>query len=101
MNISYSRHADRILLPPPAIGVVVAAGLASLFATYWDDAWHTDLGRDDALIPPHLLLYGSVAVAGLLVAAWGLLTVWRAHSLLAIFRRPDLLTAAAGGVVTL
>lgn len=88
-------------LAPPVILAIVTAGLGSLFATYWDDAWHTDIGRDDAFIPPHLLLYGSVAVAGLLVAAWGLLVVWRTRSLLAVFRYPALLTAAAGGVLTL
>lgn len=88
-------------LTPSVLLVIVAAGLGSLFATYWDDAWHTDIGRDDAFIPPHLLLYGSVAVAGLLVAAWGLLVVWRTRSLLAVFRYPALLTAAAGGVLTL
>jgi hypothetical protein len=83
------------------VGLIVAAGLVSLFATYWDDAWHTDIGRDDALIPPHLALYGSVAVAGLTVAAWGSLVVWRSRSLLAVVRHPALLTAAAGGLVTL
>ncbi|TMR95796.1 hypothetical protein EJK15_26940 [Nonomuraea basaltis] len=75
--------------------------MGSLFATYWDDAWHTDIGRDDALIAPHLALYGSVAVAGLAVAAWGALVVWRSRSLLAAVRHPALLTAAAGALVTL
>jgi hypothetical protein len=51
---------------PPAglLALVVAAGSASLFATYWDDAWHTDLGRGGATIPPDLLLYGSMAIIG-------------------------------------
>src|SRR4029453_3718395 len=57
-------------LPAVLLMVVVAAGSASLFATYWDDAWHTDLGRDQATIPPHLLLYGSMAAIGAVVAAW-------------------------------
>jgi hypothetical protein len=48
---------------------VVLAGAAALFATYWDDAWHTDLGRDSPTIPPHLLLYASVAVIGAVVVA--------------------------------
>ncbi|MEQ4722062.1 hypothetical protein [Nonomuraea sp. B19D2] len=77
------------------------AGIASLFATYWDDAWHTDIGRDDALIPPHLLLYGAVAVAGLAVAVWGAAVVWRARSLAGVLRDPGLSTAATGGAVTL
>jgi predicted MFS family arabinose efflux permease len=57
-------------LPAGLFAVVVVAGSASVFATYWDDAWHTDLGRDQATIPPHLLLYGSMAVIGAVVAAW-------------------------------
>lgn len=81
--------------------VVFAAGFGSLFATYWDDAWHTDIGRDDALIAPHLLLYGTVALAGLVVAAWGLVAMWRARSVFALLRNSALTTAAAGGAVTL
>ncbi|MEU7830301.1 hypothetical protein [Nonomuraea sp. NPDC049129] len=88
-------------LSPAAVVLVVAAGFISLFATYWDDAWHTDIGRDDALIPPHLLLYGAVAVVGLTVAGWGLLTLWRTRSLIAVLRQPPLLIAAVGGVATL
>jgi hypothetical protein len=79
----------------------VVVGAAGLFATYWDDAWHTDLGRDDATIPPHLLLYGSVAVIGMVVAAWGLAALRRGRSLLAILRQPPLLLAATGATVTL
>jgi hypothetical protein len=88
---------------PPAglLALVVAAGSAGLFATYWDDAWHTDLGRDQATIPPHLLLYGSMAVIGRIVTAWGLLALRRSHSLAAVLRQPPLLLAAAGGTVTL
>jgi hypothetical protein len=73
-------------LPPRILVLVAVAGSAGLFATFWDDAWHTDLGRDQATIPPHLLLYGSVAVVGGIVVAWGL---------------SALLLAAAGGTVTL
>ncbi|WP_327582323.1 hypothetical protein OHA25_41215 [Nonomuraea sp. NBC_00507] len=101
MRVAYGGHQRRIPLALWSVGLIVAAGLGSLFATYWDDAWHTDIGRDDALIPPHLALYGSVAVAGLAVAAWGSLVVWRSRSLLAMLRHPALLTAAAGGLVTL
>jgi hypothetical protein len=66
---------------PASLLAVVVAGSAGLFATYWDDAWHTDLGRDQATIPPHLLLYGSVAVIGEVVAAWGLAALRRTRSL--------------------
>ena len=35
----------------------------SLFGTYWDDAWHTDRGRDSFFAAPHLALYAGVFVA--------------------------------------
>jgi hypothetical protein len=43
------------------------AGAAGLFGTFWYDAWHTDLGRDQATIPPHLLLYASMATIGAVI----------------------------------
>lgn len=57
-------------LSGPAALLAGAAGLAALFGTYWDDAWHTDRGRDDFFIPPHITLYAGVTVSGLVVAAW-------------------------------
>jgi hypothetical protein len=88
-------------LTPDMLVLVVVAGAAALFATYWDDAWHTDLGRDDATIPPHLLLYGSVAVIGVVVMAWGLAALRRGRSLPAVLRQSPLLLAATGATVTL
>jgi hypothetical protein len=88
-------------LPAGPLVLVVVAGSTSLFATFWDDAWHTDLGRDQALIPPHLLLYGSMALIGAVVVAWGLVALRRSRSLAAVWRQPPLLLAAAGGTVTL
>lgn len=41
---------------------IVGFGVA-LFGVYWDDAWHTDRGRDDLLSAPHLALYAGVAIA--------------------------------------
>jgi hypothetical protein len=35
----------------------------------WDVQWHSVVGRDTFWIPPHLLLYSSVACCGLLAAA--------------------------------
>lgn len=42
-------------------------GFVGLLGTYWDDAWHTDRGRDTFASPPHLVLYAGVVV-GLAVA---------------------------------
>ncbi len=91
---------------PVSIGLL--AGVASavaLFATYWDDSWHTDKGRDEFAIAPHLLLYGGVLVASLAVAGWGLLA-WRragggAAGVRAVLAQPALLLAGIGGTTTL
>ena len=69
MRVSHSVPTRTPL--PPALGLVAGAGsAAALFATYWDDAWHTDRGRDEFAIPPHLLLYGGVLVGLLVVTLW-------------------------------
>jgi hypothetical protein len=47
--------------------VALAGGFVGLFGTYWDDAWHTDRGRDAFASPPHVALYAGVLV-GLVVA---------------------------------
>src|SRR4029450_10869562 len=96
-----ARGAGVAGLPAGLLALVVAARSAGLFATFWDDAWHTDLGRDQATIPPHLLLYASMATIGAVVAAWGLSALRRGWAPAAVWRRPPLLLAAAGGAVTL
>lgn len=53
-----------------ALPTGVAAMAAALFGVYWDDAWHTDRGRDEFLSPPHLVLY--VGIMGLLAVTMGL-----------------------------
>lgn len=91
----------RLALPTAAGVVVAAGGAAALVATAWDDAWHTDLGRDSAWIPPHLLLYGSMAVVGLVVAGWGVRVLLATRSVRAVLGHRALLTAGAGGAATL
>lgn len=91
---------------PVGFGLVAGAGsAAALLATYWDDSWHTDKGRDDFAIPPHLLLYGGVLVASLAVAAWGLLAWrragWGLGGLRIVLAEPALLLASVGGATTL
>lgn len=81
------------------------ASCAAMFATYWDDAWHTDTGRDEFAIPPHLLLYGSVLAVAAVIVAWGL-TAWRqagwgVAGVGAVLRQPPLLLGAMGGATTL
>ncbi len=47
-----------------AVVFVIAYSIAGL-GLYWDIVWHTYLGRDRFLTPPHALLYAGIAVAGL------------------------------------
>ncbi|QYG94257.1 hypothetical protein HC251_18650 [Iamia sp. SCSIO 61187] len=56
--------------------LAVSAGAVALFGTYWDDAWHTDRGRDSFAIAPHLTLYGGVLALVLVVVVWW----WKAGS---------------------
>jgi hypothetical protein len=39
--------------------------LAAAYGLYWDIQWHFFVGRDSFWIPPHILLYSGVALAGL------------------------------------
>lgn len=91
---------------PSAAGVLAALGaVTALFGTYWDDAWHTDKGRDEFFIAPHLTLYGGVLVSGLVVAGW-MLAGWRgrrysvAGTLASLRRAPAAALALLGAVVT-
>ncbi len=73
-----------------AVLIAAVGGAVALFGVYWDDAWHTDRGRDTFWSPPHLVLYAGVAAATLTV--------------LAAVRRPSgtaQLLAVAGGLAVL
>lgn len=80
---------------------IAAAGMAALFATYWDDAWHTDLGRDSAWIAPHVLLYGAMGVIGLVVAGWGLRELRILRSVRVLIGERPLMVSGVGGAATL
>ena len=47
------------------IGLGIAGVLLSWAGGAWDVSWHRTIGRDTFWSPPHLLLYGGVAAAGL------------------------------------
>lgn len=71
--------------------LAVTAGLSAIVATYWDGAWHTAIGRDSALEPPHLLLYSSLTVAAVAVGVWALTTAVRERSIFSVLRQRALL----------
>ena len=90
----------RIELPSPLVLVALAGTLVALLGGYLDDAWHTERGRDDFFIAPHIAIYAGVAAAGGALAAWVLIAVRRAgiHGAL---RERALLLALVSVAVTL
>jgi hypothetical protein len=75
-----------------------AGGVAAMFGLYWDDAWHTDVGRDTFFAPPHLLLYSGVGVLFLVLAA---MTWQRYRSAgIAVVRDPAYMLPLGGAAVT-
>ena len=68
---------DSTSLPGWLVPPMLAASLLALAGGYWDDAWHTERGRDAFLIAPHLAIYGGVALVGAALSAWGALAIHR------------------------
>lgn len=56
-----AEHRRRTL----AAAVLVVALFLASSGLAWDIRWHTLVGRDSFWSPPHLLMYGGVALAGL------------------------------------
>jgi hypothetical protein len=79
----------------------LVGGIVALFGTYWDDAWHTDRGRDSFTIAPHLLLYGGVLVIGAATVLWAVILFRQENRIQSVTRYPPLLLALIGVVVTL
>jgi hypothetical protein len=87
--------------PPVSLVAIALVGfLTALFGTYWDDAWHTEKGRDTFLATPHIALYSGISLAGAAIAGWAAL-VARAAGLRAAVSHPPLLLALLGVVVAL
>lgn len=80
---------------------ICVAGAVGIFATYWDEAWHTDVGRDSFWTPAHLLLYGAMAIVGLSVAAWGLRVLTALRSVRRAAAELPVLAACLGGITAL
>lgn len=81
--------------------LVLVGGLIALFGTYWDDSWHTDRGRDTFFVPPHLLLYSGVMLAGIAVGLWAFQMFLTTRTMRALFRHPPLVLAAVGTATTI
>jgi len=58
---------------PPLVAFALIGFILALFGTYWDDAWHTEEGRDSFFIAPHLVLYAGISLTGGALGFWALL----------------------------
>jgi hypothetical protein len=61
-----------------ALGLTVLLGATLFFlGTSWDIQWHTFIGRDRTLIPPHIVMLTGVTISGLAALAAVLIeTLW-------------------------
>ncbi|BBX88114.1 hypothetical protein OS122_27930 [Mycolicibacterium mucogenicum] len=100
MNVSVVTR-NSLSLPVGLGWTVCAAGALGIVATYWDESWHTDIGRDSFWTPAHLMLYGAMAVVGLAIAAWGVRVLVALRSLRATLSQRPVVTACLGGVTAL
>ena len=87
-------------VPPWLVMSVLAGAAVALLGGYWDDAWHTERGRDDFFIAPHLAIYGGVGAVGGAIAA-RLATIVRAAGIRSLASQPALALAAVAVLVTL
>ena len=59
-----SLHAVLILRLTGGLGALLGA-LISFFGTSWDIQWHTFIGRDRTLIPPHEMMLAGITIGGI------------------------------------
>jgi hypothetical protein len=86
--------------PLPLLALAFAGALAALAGGYWDDAWHTERGRDTFFIAPHIAIYAGIATAGAALALWALLAA-RRRGLSAVLAHRPLALALVSVAVTL
>ena len=73
---SYSLRAVRTLRL--ALGYVILLGATIFFlGTSWDIQWHSYIGRDRTLIPPHIMMLSGILIAGVAALSCVLIeTLW-------------------------
>jgi hypothetical protein len=87
-------------LPAPLVVLALIGFVVALFGTYWDDAWHTEEGRDSFLAAPHIALYAGISLTGIALALWTALAL-RSAGLRAVRSHPPLVLALLGVAVAL
>ncbi|MBV8694328.1 MAG: hypothetical protein JO125_12185 [Chloroflexi bacterium] len=64
-SLSVQRSLRSVWTLRLALGMVVLLGAVICFlGTSWDIQWHTFIGRDRTLIPPHLMILGGIGLDG-------------------------------------
>jgi hypothetical protein len=92
------RRGERVPLPPVLYTPLLVGALLALAGGYWDDAWHTERGRDSFFIAPHVAIYGGVAAAAGALALWAAIAA-RAQGVRAVVAdRPLALALLSVGV---
>src|SRR5436190_17105469 len=87
-------------IPPWLVPLFLLGATAAIAGGYWDDAWHTERGRDSFLIAPHIAIYGGVMVAGVALELWAFLFI-RDNGFRALAGQRRLLLALIGVAVTI
>jgi hypothetical protein len=65
------------LLRLTAGGTALFGVVLFVFGTSWDIQWHSFIGRDRALVPPHLLMLGGITLCGVAaLSAVGVESFW-------------------------
>jgi hypothetical protein len=65
-GMSPSRSLQILYILRLALGYTVLLGsILFLLGTSWDIQWHSLIGRDRTLIPPHIIMLSGVAVSGI------------------------------------
>ena len=72
-----STQAGEWWLRRMAGAIILYLQLQGALGLAWDIQWHTSVGRDTFLTPPHILLYTSVAFSGLICLGMVLLETLR------------------------
>ena len=75
--------------------IAMVGALMAMAGTYWDDAWHTDRGRDSFLAPPHLVLYAGAGTLAVVVV-WSLVRCAVDAGVGAVRHRPGSVLAVVG-----
>lgn len=102
MRLFTTKSPSSFVLPAPAalIALAFVGAMSALAGGYWDDAWHTERGRDEFFIAPHIAIYAGITLAGLALTAWAALAA-RSSGAKAIWGHQPLRLALLSVAVTL